>query len=228
MTDVRTISDLNAEPSCGCLVHHVLVLLEKPKCALPDFGLATSETSRAVEIERGKVPHERISVPDSQENTADMRAIVKKILKLLIKQMPMYQLRSAMLRWCGYAVGKDVYVGEDLIIIDEPSDWGMVSIGDRVAVSPRVTLVVSSRPTFSRMGPYVPVKHGPITIENDVWLGTGVVVLPNITIGEGAVVGANSVVTEDVRPYTIVGGSPARLIREVSVPWIEETEIQVP
>ena len=157
-----------------------------------------------------------------------MRAIIKKLLKLLVKQMPMYQLRLAMLRLCGYAVGKEVYIGEDLLIIDEPSDQAMVSIGDRVAISPRVTLVVSSRPNFSRIAPYVPVKHGPITIENDVWLGTGVVVLPDITIGEGAVVGANSVVTKDVRPYTIVGGSPARLIREVSVPWNEETEIPVP
>ncbi len=157
-----------------------------------------------------------------------MRAIIKKMLKLLVKQMPMYQLRAAMLRWCGYAVGKDVYIGEDLIIIDEPSDWGMVTIGDRVAISPRVTLVVSSRPNFSRIAPYVPVKHGPITIKNDAWLGTGVVVLPNITIGEGAVVGANSVVTKDVRPYTIVGGSPVQLIREVSVPWIEETEVPEP
>lgn len=156
-----------------------------------------------------------------------MRAIIRRLLKLMVKHVPMYQLRSAMLRLCGYAVGKDVYVGEDLIIIDEPSDWGMVSIGDRVAISPRVTLVVSSRPNFSRIAPYVPVKHGPIAVENDAWLGTGVVILPNITIGEGAVVGANSVVTRDVKPYTIVGGSPAKMIRKVSVPWIEEMETQV-
>ena len=167
-------------------------------------------------------------MPDFLGKIAYMRAIIKKVLKLLVKQMPMYQLRSAMLRWCGYTIGKNVYIGEDLIIVDEPSDWGMVSIGDRVAISPRVTLVVSSRPNFSRIAPSVPVKYDSITIENDVWLGTGVVVLPNITIGEGAVVGANSVVTRDVKPYTIVGGSPARLIREVSVPWIEETEIPVP
>jgi maltose O-acetyltransferase len=157
-----------------------------------------------------------------------MRAIIKRILKLLVKQMPIYQLRSTMLRLCGYAVGKEVYIGEDLLIIDEPFDQAMVRIGDRVAISPRVTLVVSSRPNFSRIAPYVPVKHGPVIIENDVWLGTGVVILPNITIGEGAVVGANSVVTKDVEPYTIVGGSPARFICKVSVPWIEKTEIPAP
>jgi acetyltransferase-like isoleucine patch superfamily enzyme len=157
-----------------------------------------------------------------------MTAVIKKLLKLLVKQMPVHQLRSAMLRWCGYRVGKDVFVGEDLIIIDELSDRGMVSIGDRVAIAPRVTLVVSSRPNFSRLAPYVQVKHAPIVIESDAWLGTGVVVLPGTTIGEGAVVSVNSVVTQDVKPYTIVGGYPARLIRKVSVPWIEETENQVP
>lgn len=150
-----------------------------------------------------------------------MRGILKKVLKLLAKYMPVYQLRAALLRLCGYAVGRDVYIGEDLIIVDEQADRRMVSIGDRVAISPRVTLVVSSRPNHSRIAPYVPVKHGPIAIEDDAWLGTGTVILPETRIGEGAVVAANSVVTRDVEPYTIVGGSPARFIREVDVPWKE-------
>lgn len=150
-----------------------------------------------------------------------MRGVLKKVLKMLAKHMPGYQIRASALRLSGYAVGSDVYIGEDLIIIDEPGDRGMVCIGERVAISPRVTLVVSSRPNFSRIAHYVPVKHESIFIGNDAWLGTGVVVLPGTTIGEGAVVAANSVVTRDVKPYTIVGGTPARFIREVSVPWIE-------
>ena len=157
-----------------------------------------------------------------------MKGIHKKVLKLLVKYMPLYQLRAALLRLCGYPVGSEVYIGEDLIIIDEFADQGMVSIGDRVAISPRVTLVVSSRPNFSRVTPYVPVKHGPITIEKDAWLGTGTVILPDTRIGEGAVVAANSVVTRDVKPYSIVGGSPAKLIREVSVPWNKKMEKLAP
>lgn len=153
-----------------------------------------------------------------------MRAVLKKMLKLLVKCIPIYQLRAAMLRWGGYSVGKDVYVGEELLIIDEPSDWGMVSIGDRVAISPRVTLVVSSRPNYSRIAPYVPVRHSPITIENDAWIGTGTVVLPGVRVGEGAVIAANSVVTKNVASFTIVGGSPAKFIREVPVPWNQKTE----
>lgn len=150
-----------------------------------------------------------------------MRVILKKVLKLLAKHMPGYQIRVSALRLSGYAVGSEVYIGEDIIIIDEPGDRGMVRIGERVAISPRVTLVVSSRPNSSRIAQFAPVKHGPIVIGKDAWLGTGVVVLPGTTIGEGAVVAANSVVTSNVKPYTIVGGSPARFIREVSVPWVD-------
>lgn len=50
------------------------------------------------------------------------------------------------------------------------------------------------------------------TVGNDVWIGTGSVVLPNVTIGDGAVVSANSVVTQDVPPYAIVGGNPAQIV----------------
>ena len=150
--------------------------------------------------------------------------IVKRLLKLSVKHIPGHRLRPALLRGCGVRVGRDVYIGEDLIIIDEPADWGMVSIGNRAAISPRVTLVVSSRPNESRIAPYVPVRHAPVTVGDDAWLGTGVVVMPGITIGEGAVIAANSVVTRDVEPYTMVGGAPARIIQQVSVPWNSEGE----
>lgn len=54
---------------------------------------------------------------------------------------------------------------------------------------------------------------GPIIVKDDVWIGTNVLVLSGITIGQGAVVGAGSVVTKDVPPYAIVGGNPARVIK---------------
>lgn len=52
------------------------------------------------------------------------------------------------------------------------------------------------------------------TIEDDVWIGSGVIVLPGVTIGKGAIVGAHALVTKDVKPYTIVGGVPAVFIRD--------------
>jgi acetyltransferase-like isoleucine patch superfamily enzyme len=54
----------------------------------------------------------------------------------------------------------------------------------------------------------------PVIIGNDVYLGDGIVVMPGVTIGDGAVVAANAVVTKDVEPYTIVGGIPAKKIRD--------------
>jgi len=57
------------------------------------------------------------------------------------------------------------------------------------------------------------VKSAPIVIEDDAWLGFGVVVLKGVTIGAGAVVGARSVVTRDVAPNTVVAGNPARVLK---------------
>ncbi|MEX6506682.1 DapH/DapD/GlmU-related protein [Jiella sp. M17.18] len=68
---------------------------------------------------------------------------------------------------------------------------------------------------------FLPVDHEfrgrrqekPVTIGNDVWIGHGAVILPGVTVGDGAVIGANAVVTKDVPRYTIVAGVPAKPIR---------------
>ncbi|WP_318011557.1 CatB-related O-acetyltransferase [Mesorhizobium sp. CO1-1-9] len=55
--------------------------------------------------------------------------------------------------------------------------------------------------------------EGPTEIGNDVWIGLRAVIMPGITIGDGAIIGAGSIVTKDVAPYAIVAGNPARLLR---------------
>lgn len=60
------------------------------------------------------------------------------------------------------------------------------------------------------------VKSAPIVIKDKVWIGFDVVILKGVTIGEGAIIGARSVVTKDVEPYTVVGGNPARAIKKLS------------
>ncbi|MBA4796679.1 MAG: acetyltransferase [Rhizobiales bacterium] len=57
-------------------------------------------------------------------------------------------------------------------------------------------------------------RENRVTIGHDVWIGHGATVLPGVTVGDGAVIGAGAVVSRDVAPYTIVGGVPAKLIRE--------------
>ncbi len=146
--------------------------------------------------------------------------IRKKLLKLIAKQLPGCGMRIRLLRMCGYVIGNEVYIGEDFIIIDDLGETQFnLTIGDRASISPRVTFVLHTQPNESRIVPYVNSHKGSVTVESDAWIGTGSVILPNVTIGEGAVVGANSVVTKSVAPYTVVGGVPAHKIKDVNVPW---------
>lgn len=140
----------------------------------------------------------------------------KKVFKLLIRFAPMSELRVLFLRICGYHIGKSVFIGEDLIIADNIHDKNII-IEDRVAIGPRVTLISNSAPNCSRIRPYVKVVNGKIKVEKDAWIGAGVTILPNVTIGEGAVVGAGAVVIRDVSPYTIVGGVPAKILKKLEV-----------
>jgi maltose O-acetyltransferase len=121
-----------------------------------------------------------------------------------------------MLRLCGFVIGEDVYIADDLIIVEELAERGNITIGNRVSIAPRVTLVTSSHPNQSRTRAFAPVSQGPIVIEDDAWLGAGCVILPGVRIGRGAVVGANSVVGHDVPPLHVVAGQPARTVRELT------------
>lgn len=116
------------------------------------------------------------------------------------------------------APGKNLEIGDDvdLALNVQIETSGGVTIGDR-------SLVGYGTKIFSR-NHLIPQKPGQIfssghrfnavSIGKDVWLGANVIVLPGRTIGDGAVVGAGSVVTKDVAPYTIVAGNPAKLVRE--------------
>lgn len=61
-------------------------------------------------------------------------------------------------------------------------------------------------------------NHAPVRIEDHVWLCTGCTIMPGVTVGEGSVVAANATVTKDVPPHSLVGGSPAKVIKE-NIEW---------
>jgi maltose O-acetyltransferase len=95
------------------------------------------------------------------------------------------------------------------------SGQGRLVIGNYVLIGPNCNVLTSNHGFSDWKKPILiqSVCVGPITIEDDVWLGANVVVLPNVKIGRGAIVGANAVVTKDVEAYSIVGGVPAKLIK---------------
>lgn len=141
--------------------------------------------------------------------------IARKILKDTGSTFPFNRLRVLSLRLSGHPVGEDVWIGKGLLIIDDCSLKERAVIGDRVAFAPRVTLVLQSFPNYSRIREIAPTKCADIVIGDDAWIGTGSVILPGVSIGEGAIVGAGSVVTRDVPPWTVVAGSPARVIKNL-------------
>lgn len=142
----------------------------------------------------------------------------KKVFKRWARNSFFPGWRVRLLRWCGYQIGRDVYIADDILIAEELEDHDNLTLGDRVSIAPRVTLVLSSHPNQSRIRSFAPVKRAPIIIEPDVWLGAGVVVLPGVRIGRGAIVGANSVVTRDVPPLHVVAGQPAKTVRVLTPP----------
>jgi acetyltransferase-like isoleucine patch superfamily enzyme len=106
-----------------------------------------------------------------------------------------------------------------------------VSIGDYALISWNVVLMDTYRvpfdaqqrraelelvPTRVRRIAHADIPAKPIRIERNVWIGFDACVLPGVTIGEGSIVGAKSVVTADVSPFTVVGGNPARVIRSLN------------
>jgi len=90
-----------------------------------------------------------------------------------------------------------------------------VRIGSRVLLGPMVTITDDGA---HDVAPGSPRTVAPVTIEDDVWLGRGVLVLPGVTIGRYSVVAARSVVTRDVPPCTVVAGTPATAVRTFEVP----------
>jgi acetyltransferase-like isoleucine patch superfamily enzyme len=147
-----------------------------------------------------------------------LRRIRKKVFKRWARNAFFPGWRLRLLRWTGVEIGRDVYIADDLIIVEELSGDERIRIGDRVSIAPRVTLVTSSHPNNSRIREFAPLTRGPVTIEADAWIGSGAILLPGVTIGRGAVVGAQSVVAEDVAPLHIVAGQPARTIRVLTPP----------
>ena len=108
----------------------------------------------------------------------------------------------------GIRMGRCVNINANCTI---DSRGGPVTFGDYADVAPDVniwTLQHDPRdPAFGTVG-------GPVTLERFAWVGNRAIILPGVTLGEGAVVAAGSVVTKSVPPYTIVGGVPAKPIGE--------------
>ena len=109
-------------------------------------------------------------------------------------------------------VGENFFANDNLTILDV----GKVTIGKNVMIAPNVSIYTAGHPVHpdSRNSGY---EYGiPITIGDNVWIGGSVVILPGVTIGNNAVIGAGSVVTKDIPDNAIAAGSPCKVIRTIT------------
>lgn len=113
--------------------------------------------------------------------------------------------------------GKNIHLGKNVFINSgcRFQDQGGIYIGDNALIGHNVVLAtLNHEENPKKRGNLIPA---PIRIGNDVWIGSNATVLAGVSIGDGAIVAAGAVVTKDVAENTIVGGVPARYIRDVNV-----------
>lgn len=128
----------------------------------------------------------------------------KKIVRALLYLPISMIMRVKLLRYAGYKIGKDSMIGKNFIITDMSSDKDNIVIGDRVNIGSNVSLITTSGPNTSILSRIYSLKFGKIVIEDDCWIGTGVIILPGITIGKCSIIGAGVVVDKDIPAYTAV------------------------
>lgn len=115
-------------------------------------------------------------------------------------------------------LAENARIRRNVTIINSPTE--KVTIKKYSVIAAGVTIITNSHrstvgiPQFLLGASHINDKSADVVIEEDVWIGANATILAGVTIGRGAIVGANALVTKDVPPYTLVVGSPARVVRK--------------
>ena len=123
--------------------------------------------------------------------------------------------------------GKSIFIGDDVVIGMNCTfvDNREIRIGNRVMIAPNVQIYTASHPVLpeerlmedwrGKSPSFFRTYAKPITIEDNVWIGGGAIILPGVTIGKNSVIGAGSVVTESIPENCVAVGNPCRIMRRI-------------
>lgn len=117
---------------------------------------------------------------------------------------------------CDY--GRHIHIGKNTFINFNVSmvDVGEIKIGSQVLIGPSTGIFTAIHPIDPEIRATGVEKSKPIIIEDKVWIGGNVTILPGVTIGKGSIIGAGSVVTKDIPEMSIAIGNPAKVIRKIT------------
>jgi acetyltransferase-like isoleucine patch superfamily enzyme len=111
-------------------------------------------------------------------------------------------------------IGKDSYVGLQTVLNGYAAK---VRIGSNCSIAQNVNVMTDSGPNASKVLQSIfPIEIGPVQIGDHCWIGAGVTIMPNVSLGNFSVVAAHSFVNQSFEPYSILGGTPAKLIRRMT------------
>lgn len=137
------------------------------------------------------------------------RFVYRVIYRVKLGKNSIIHWRARFFQPAGVTIGDFCNIGNDIFLDGRRG----ITFGNRVATGSEVMIYTLQHdmesPSFATVG-------GPVIIEDYVYIGPRAIILPDVRIGYGAVVGAGAVVTKDVPPYAVVGGVPAKVIRERS------------
>jgi acetyltransferase-like isoleucine patch superfamily enzyme len=139
------------------------------------------------------------------------RRAMDHFLQVISKVVPYSGIRVVLHRWRGVKIGKRVHIGPMVTIDDVYPNF--VVLEDDVSLAGQIFILTHNKPMEYHQN-LVEAFLGPVIIKKNAWIAISVVILPGVTIGEGAIVASGSVVTKDVPPNTLVGGAPAKVIKE--------------
>ena len=121
----------------------------------------------------------------------------------------------SVVRGASLSIGDQVYMNAGTSI----EVWHEVRIGSNCQFGPFASVIDDDR---HEVEPGAILHKGPTILGNNVWLGRSAAVMPGVTVGDGSVIGANSVVTRDIPPNCFAAGSPAKVIKKLELPdgWV--------